>query len=785
MEKRQTRQAIRSLRIGFATMAVLLVTVNAVFAWRSWQTEKEHELLYLSAIVDITGNSLDSYFATHERALQQLSQEIAAPGNPVPGRQTWMLLKRLKEANPDFLHVNLSLPDGKMLLSDASDRPELLPALGDSPSFQIAATNLANRQGLDIGRVLKARMGGEWSIPLRHGVADKAGQLRYILSATILLARQQHFWQDVPLPPKSALGLLRDDGYLVSRYPIPQTMDFEETYGKPRNGKLFDYLREHDFPRRGVTEGFNSVAKADYLFAFHRLSRYPLTVFVSTPIANIQAKWWNQAQFPLLLSAFLLIGGYLVFRWASRRQLAWEIERESNEQRIEFLAHHDPLTELPNRRLAQDRLEQALAHADRHGGKVALLFLDLDNFKGINDSLGHSVGDALLKEVTGRLLHCLRGTDTLSRQGGDEFLVILSDVREPDTVVRVAEAMQEKLEDVFTIEGSELSSTLSIGIAIYPDDGEDFETLLRKADTAMYTAKASGRNAYRFYTERMNVDANDRLRIRHWLRQGLENDYFVLHYQPQIDLVSGAVVGAEALIRLQHPIAGLVMPGRFIAVAEDSGLIIPIGNWVLKEACRQLAAWHQAGWPELCIAVNLSAAQFKRGDLEQCVFEALRMSNLDPDRLELELTESILIDDAEYVLATVQRLKARGVRFSIDDFGTGYSSLAYLKRFNVDKLKIDQSFVRELLHDPEDAAIVHAIVQMARSLNIRTIAEGVEDDATVAFLRSQQCDEAQGYRLGRPMPAADFLNFLADHKVQAAAVSAVGGAIPFPGGHRS
>ncbi|GAB2180659.1 hypothetical protein DLREEDagrD3_08820 [Denitratisoma sp. agr-D3] len=758
---RDALKSLSNLRRGFLAMAVLLFLVGLIFAWRSWETEKEHELLYLTSIVEITGNSLDSYFDTHSRHLQKLANDLLPEGTKVPDRNALLLMKRAKEANPEWRHVVLSQPDGRVLMSDVPISG--MPTVNESASFQTAVKALKAAPGLNIGRPLKIGREHAWHIPLRLGIVDEAGRLRFVLTATILLSSQQGFWQNLSLPPASALGLLRDDAYLVSRYPIPQAMDYEEAYGKPRNGRLIEYLRAHDFPARGVTEGFNSVSKANYLFAFHRLARHPLTVFVSTPLSNVQKKWWRQTQFSLVLLVLLLSGGYLVYRWSSRRQLAWEEEREQNAARIQFLAHHDPLTELPNRLLARDRLQQAIAYADRQGSKVALMFLDLDNFKSINDSLGHLIGDALLKEVTLRLNDSLRSVDTLSRQGGDEFLIILNDIREPEDVTRVAENIQDKLAHTFNIENHELASTLSVGVALYPDDGNDFDTLLRKADTAMYNAKASGRNTYRFYTEQMNVDADERLRIRHWLNQGLEKDHFVLYYQPQIDLATGAVIGAEALIRLQHPAAGLVMPGRFIAVAEDSGLIVPIGTWVIRQACRQLAAWHRAGRTELVMAVNLSAAQFRRGDLEECVRRALAENQLAPDSLELELTESILIDDVEEVLAAMQALKALGVRFSIDDFGTGYSSLAYLKRFNVDKLKIDQSFVRNILHDAEDAAIVHAIIQMARSLNIRTIAEGVEDGETQTFLRSQRCDEGQGYFFGRPMPAADFERYLALH----------------------
>lgn len=440
-------------------------------------------------------------------------------------------------------------------------------------------------------------------------------------------------------------------------------------------------------------------------------------------------------------------------------------ERKAAEAQIEFLAYHDALTELPNRRLAVDHLELALAYADRSATKAAVLFLDLDNFKTINDSFGHATGDALLKAVVKRLRECTRETDTISRQGGDEFLVVLTNVSDTDAITGVAEKILEKIEETFHIEGNEIATSLSIGIAVYPDDSRDVDTLLNLADTAMYHAKEAGRNAYRFYTEQMNEDAHEHQRIRVGLRRALERDEFILYYQPQIDLTSGAVVGAEALIRWNHPEQGFLPPGRFIPIAEESGLIVPMGDWVLREACRQTVAWQKAGLPELVVAVNVSAMQFKRGDLEQSVLQALDESGLAPKFLELELTESILIQDTEKVLETVQRLKSRGLLLSIDDFGTGYSSLSYLKRFNVDKLKIDRSFVCDMANNPNDAVIIRAIIQMARSLNLKTIAEGVEDEHMLAFLRLQYCDEAQGYYFARPMPADEFARYLANAQI--------------------
>jgi diguanylate cyclase (GGDEF)-like protein/PAS domain S-box-containing protein len=442
--------------------------------------------------------------------------------------------------------------------------------------------------------------------------------------------------------------------------------------------------------------------------------------------------------------------------------------RKAAEQEIAFLAYHDVLTRLPNRLLVRDRFGQATAFVARSGGRVATIFLDLDNFKAINDSLGHPVGDALLRSVAERLQTCLRDMDTVSRQGGDEFLITLVDIADVAAITGITDKLLDRLSLPFEVDGHELSTTASMGIAIYPDDSTDFDTLLKKADVAMYQAKAAGRNTYRFFTEQMNADASDRLTLRNGLRRAIERAELVLHYQPQTDLASGAVVGMEALLRWQHPDLGLVSPGRFIPVAEDSGLIVPIGAWVIREACRQTAELAAAGWTGLTVAVNLSAMQFKRGELDATVQAALAESGLPAGALELELTESMLISDTDSVLAMVRRLKAIGLKLSIDDFGTGYSSLAYLKRFNVDRLKIDQSFVRDLAAGSDDAAIVRAIVQLARSLDLRTIAEGVESREQLDLLRGYGCDEVQGYYLARPMPAAELVGFLADSVARAA-----------------
>jgi diguanylate cyclase (GGDEF)-like protein/PAS domain S-box-containing protein len=438
-------------------------------------------------------------------------------------------------------------------------------------------------------------------------------------------------------------------------------------------------------------------------------------------------------------------------------------ERKETEARIDFLAHHDPLTGLPNRVLFRDRFALATAWAEHTGAKVALLYLDLDHFKTINDTLGHPVGDQMLQQVAHRLRACVRDTDTISRQGGDEFLIALMGIEDMEAVNRMATQVVNALAAPFQVEGHELAATLSVGVAVWPDDGSDFDALLQRADTAMYQAKAAGRNTYRFYTAAMNAQALEQLKLRTALHWALDQQQFVLYYQPQIDLASGSVVGVEALLRWQRSPDELLLPGRFIGAAEESGLIVPMGEWVLREACAQAVRWQQQGLPELTMAVNLSAVQFRRGDLLQSVTQALAVSGLDPSRLELELTESLLLDDAEQVLETVRRFKSLGVNLSIDDFGTGYSSLAYLKRFAVDKLKIDQSFVRDIATDPDDAAIVRAIISMARSLKLKVIAEGVETAELASFLKLYHCHEAQGYHYAKPMPADALARWLVQY----------------------
>nr|MDP2190253.1 EAL domain-containing protein [Rhodoferax sp.] len=432
-------------------------------------------------------------------------------------------------------------------------------------------------------------------------------------------------------------------------------------------------------------------------------------------------------------------------------------ERKQAEQRIVYLANHDALTHLPNRNLLQDRIWQALLHALRNGSQGAVLFIDLDKFKVINDTLGHDIGDLLLKEVAQRLVASLRSQDTVARQGGDEFIVVLHSVANAQDAGRMAQKLLDVLLLPYWIEGKKLHISASIGIAVFPDDGEDADTLLKHSDTAMYHAKEAGRNNCQFFARQMNQLAVEKQALESYLRHALERNELLLHYQPVVDMASGKLAGLEALLRWQHPEQGLLSPSKFIPLAEETGLIVPIGEWALRSACMQLKAWQDQGYDVPQLAINLSVKQFLQKTLTETIARILNETGVEAHFLELEITESVFIDNSDEMVETLRTLNDMGLKLSIDDFGTGYSSLSYLKRFPIDTLKIDQSFVHDIVTNPDDAAIVAGIIGLAHSLRMKVIVEGVETEDQRALLAQQGCDQYQGYYFSEPLPASEIV----------------------------
>ena len=434
--------------------------------------------------------------------------------------------------------------------------------------------------------------------------------------------------------------------------------------------------------------------------------------------------------------------------------------RKEAEEKLVYLAHYDGLTALPNRVLFFDRLKQTLAQAARHGSLAAVMFLDLDRFKVVNDTLGHAVGDGLLRQVAQRLAACMRQGDTVARFSGDEFVLIVNDLQDVEDARLIAQKVLQAFVDPFEVAGYEMFVSTSIGISIYPSDNEDEHSLLKNADAAMYRAKESGRNNFQFYTREMNARAMYRMNLENSLRHALERQEFRLHYQPKACLRTGRITGVEALLRWERPHHGLLAPADFVSLLEDTGLIVPVGDWVLGEACRQLGEWRRLGHNPVPIAINISARQFTSRNLGETIKRLLDEHQTDPRHIELELTESLLMVDTEQAVRTLEYLKALGLRLSIDDFGTGYSSLSYLKRFPIDALKIDRSFIDEVTTDAGDATITRAVIGMAHNLGLKVVAEGVEAQEQIEFLSANGCDEAQGYYLARPQIASEISKLL-------------------------
>ena len=556
--------------------------------------------------------------------------------------------------------------------------------------------------------------------------------------------------------------------------------------------QAFQALREAERRYRSLFDNaiegiFRTTPEGQYLDANPALARiygYETVADLARSLCDIRAQLYvdpeRRTEFMRIIKARGLISGFESQVYRKDGQIIWIsenarsvtdehgvvqhyegtvediTERKLYEKRIEQQANYDTLTGLANRSLLNDRLQQSIMTAALYGTRLAVIFVDLDRFKYINDSLGHHVGDQLLCEMSRRLSSCVREGDTVSRLGGDEFVLLLNGLGEVDAVASLMERLLDEITLPWITQSGQFDVTSSIGIALYPDDGSDAQTLLKHADSAMYRAKELGRNNFQFFTEELNAMMTERLELETGLRRALERNQFCLYYQPRVDIRTGAITGAEALLRWRVSDQEMMQPGKFIPVAEETGLIVPIGEWALREACQQNLAWQQVGLSPLVVAVNVSLRQFQRDDFLQTVSSVLQQTGLAAAALELEVTESSVMHNAERLIDMLSSIRALGVHISVDDFGTGYSSLSYLKRFPVDRLKIDRSFVQDILVDKDSEAIVRTIIALGHNLGLKLVAEGVESAEQVAYLLANGCDELQGFYYGRPMPAHEF-----------------------------
>ena len=761
------------LRYGVRTTIWSIVMAVGVLLFIMWAAIAAYVVISRHDAIDESvskGRNLAIAFreelATLIRAVDGEMQLIAMEMRRDPNFDLYAWGQHNVLVSPGVAQASIIGPYGMQKSTTSEANPDPVD-LSDRDSFRVHANDKS--QDLYFGQTVIGRVSHEPVLPISRRIDAQNGTFLGVLVVLIPLRTLTTLNKSIDLGPHGVLTLSGLDRRLRARFSA-DSPDNTKGIGVAALGiPPWDAVGENaygSFVRVGVVDGVTRI------FVYSRIGSYPLIVNVGLELDKELAPWRSNTSIVVLLGLFAttVLTGLAVY-------LSREIRiRGAYETELIHAARHDLLTGLPNRLLLSDRLDQAIALARRHGTTVAVLFLDLDGFKHINDSLGHSVGDKLLQSIAEYLVTCVRRSDTVSRQGGDEFVVLLSEVARSDDaaivarrllhalasqdIATTARKMLQVIASVHAIERHEIHVTASIGISVYPDDGLDAETLIKNADTAMYQVKENGRQDYKFFTPAMNVQAVERQSIEANLRSALERHEFELHYQPKVDLITGEITGAEALIRWAHPVRGAIPPAQFIPVAEACGLILPISNWVLREACRQARAWLDAGLPLGTMAVNVSAAEFQDHKFPERVFEILDETGLDARHLELELTESVLMKHAGFAAAIIKRLRRRGVRIAVDDFGTGYSSLSYLRKFQVDALKIDQSFIRQINTEPDETIIVTAVISMGRSLKLRVVAEGVETIEELAFLRAQHCDEAQGYYFSRPVLPERFAKLL-------------------------
>lgn len=728
-----------------ALLTFFLVGTVALFSYGAygWQREKQDAHDNLLTFSSFLASASLAFFDELGNGLAPLGELLDRPelyDNPESLRP---YLATFQSRHPQVRAVAVFSPDGEMLLNTAVKPGDSVPDFRlDPPYIRQLLADMANPAPYTVGPPEFGKAIKRWRFTVRHVVRGRDGRPRLLVQAAVPLEKEGTFLHQLPVPPNSYIGLLRADGYQQARFPV---INANATYGYLSPGPIARMIKANP----GLTEGYFSGAspgaegEKDRIGALTKLSGMDLYAYVSVPASYVTSRWWRHNA-PIFVSFLAFFGIFVAIAYRVTKR-----ERSHSRELVEQ-AQRDALTGLPNRGCLNGILEANIAAARAGKTPFSILFLDLDRFKGINDALGHATGDGLLIKVARRIQPLLRHGDVLGRFGGDEFLLALPGSNETGAIL-ITHRILDAFSIPFEVNGRALRITPSIGIALYPDHGDDIEALLKHADTAMYESKRLGRNAYTVYTEQMGLQVRERLELEHELRDALQRDEFRLVYQPIVDMQSGKVVAVEALVRWVMPDGSLRPPSAFIQAAEDSGLIIELGQWVLRTACMQLKQWVSSGL-DLRVAVNLSTHQFQDLHLLEKVTMALRETELEAARLELEVTESAAMLNPEESIRILGELSALGVRIAIDDFGTGYSSLSYLKRIPANTIKIDKTFV-DGLGQKQDATIVRAVIALARALEKETIAEGIETEEQFDIIKAMGCDWAQGYWVSRPIEA--------------------------------
>lgn len=749
-----------------ALLTLFLVGTTALFSYGlyAWQREERDVREHLQTLSGFLASASQAFFDELGNGLAPLGSLLDRPELRSDPESLRGFLLEFLARHPQAKGVAVFAPDGEMLLNTAVEPGGRLPDFrADPPYIKQLLADMASPAAYTVGPPEFGKAIKLWRFTVRHVVRGRDGQPRFLVQAAIPLEKDQTFLHQLPVPANSYIGLLRSDGFQQARFPADEA---RVIYGRRSPGPAARMVLDNPGIEQAYFAGSSSWVSGDRqrVGAFTKLKKSDMYAYVSVPETYVLGRWWRHNA-PVFVSFVVFFGVFvLVAHRVTRRE-------RSHSQELISQAQRDTLTGLPNRGCLNGVLESNIAIAQATGNPFSIVFLDLDRFKGINDTLGHAIGDQLLMQVSPRVQPLLRHADILGRFGGDEFLLVLPGANETGAILTTRRIM-DAFHPAFEVDGRALRVTPSIGIAIYPDHGLDVESLLKHADTAMYESKRLGRNAYTVYAEQMGTRVRERLEMEHELRDALQNEAFRLVYQPIVDMRSGEVVAVETLVRWLMPDGNMRPPCDFIQTAEDSGLIIPLGQWVLHTACLQLKQWLSSGL-DLRMCVNLSTHQFQDPHLVAKVLDTLNETGVQADRLELEITESAAMLNPEESIKILGELVAHGVRIAIDDFGTGYSSLSYLKRIPADTIKIDKSFV-DGLGLKQDATIVRAVIALARALEKDTIAEGIESESQFYALQAMGCDFAQGYWISRPV-AADVLTALLAETPRLVAVSSQAG----------